>query len=636
MDKLSNIIKEFEGKFSKQLKSQETKKLKEGCYVYELEADTTIPSEYILLMHFFGDINIELQDKIVKYILRKQNKYGGWPLFFDGDSDLSASVKAYYALKLAGLNKKSKCMLKARDCILKLGGVEKTNVFTKISLALFDQISWDSVPFMPIEIMKFPNWFPFNIYKISYWSRTVLIPLLIVMNRKPFASNPNKISITELYSCTKNSSRKIDIIAKDNVLSKFFIYLDRFARVLFPFFSGKFKKDCEKIAIKWIIQRINGEDGLGGIFPAMVNSLIALSIVDKHKYSKEIKLAHKAINRLIVEKKEYAYCQPCFSPVWDSGWMGILKLENKIYDDDLVNWLLKKEIKIKGDWSHQRNNIAPGGWAFQFNNDFYPDVDDTALVGMFLDRYNRKKKRIDVRNALERTRKWIVSMQSDNGGWGAFDINNTHHSLNSIPFADHGALLDPPTADVSARCLSFLKQMNNDNDKNCIDKAINFLILEQENNGSWYGRWGTNYIYGTWSVLSALNLVEFKDKEQVFDKAVNYLIKMQRKDGGWGEDGKSYYKNFENFSKKSTPSQTSWALMGLLAASQLKTPTVVKGLKFLTNNKNKFEENYYTAVGFPKVFYLKYHGYAEYFPLLAISKIKNQLNKNSFSPLYGT
>ena len=296
---------------------------------------------------------------------------------------------------------------------------------------------------------------------------------------------------------------------------------------------------------------------------------------------------------------------------------------------------IQKEIKIKGDWSVKRKNALPGGWAFQFNNKYYPDVDDTALVGMFLERYNRINQKKSIQAILDRTRKWIVSMQSKNGGWGAFDIDNTHYILNSIPFADHGALLDPPTSDVSARCLSFLKQLNDKRDRDCINKSVNFLLSEQEKDGSWYGRWGTNYIYGTWSVLSALNLVEFNNKRQVITKAANYLKKMQRNDGGWGEDGKSYYEGYENFSKGSTPSQTAWALMGLLAAGEINSPEVEKGLKFLTNKKIKFEENYYTAVGFPKVFYLKYHGYAKYFPLLALVKLKNQISRNSTKPLYG-
>ncbi len=635
MKNLKKIIENFEKKFEDLLVKQQTKKLKEGCYVYELEADTTIPSEYIMLMHYTGEIDIKLQNKIVNYILSKQNNEGGWPLFFKGDTDLSASVKAYYALKLSGLNEKSSNMTKAKNCIVKMGGIEKVNVFTRISLAIFGQITWSSIPYMPIEIMKFPKWFPFNIYKISYWSRTVLVPLLIIMRRKPIASNPNKISITELFLDKKNHSQKIKLISKNDILSKIFIYIDKVARIFFSLHSKKYKNHCEDIALKWIIKRLNGLDGLGGIFPAMVNSLIALKIVNEDKYVKEIKTVQNAINRLIVEKKNYAYCQPCFSPVWDSGWMGLVNLENGIEEKKLVDWFLKKEIKIKGDWSKEKSNINPGGWAFQFNNDFYPDVDDTALVGMFLDRYNQKKKKKSIKLAIERTREWIVSIQSDNGGWGAFDINNTHYSLNSIPFADHGALLDPPTADVSARCLSFLAQLNNPRNKDCINMAVKYLLSEQEEDGSWYGRWGTNYIYGTWSVLSALNLVEFKNKEKVISNGVNYLKKMQRKDGGWGEDGKSYYKNFENLSKESTPSQTSWALMGLLAGGQIHSNEMEKGLKFLTNSKIKFKEDYFTAVGFPKVFYLKYHGYAEYFPLLVISKIKNQLKKNSIFPNYG-
>ncbi len=635
MKKLSAIINSGSEKFDKLLKEQKSRKLKEGCYVYELEADVTIPAEFILLMHYLGDIDLEKQKKIKNYILSKQNNQGGWPLFHEGDSNLSASVKAYYALKLCRINEKSKAMIKAREYILKNGGVEKVNVFTKITLALFGQVSWDCIPFMPIEIIRFPSWFPFTIYKISYWSRTVLIPLLIIMHRKPVASNPNKISIDELFLNLKNKKQKIKLISRNDLLSKIFIFLDKFSRIIFPIFSNKFKENSEKKAIKWLVQRLNGEDGLGGIFPAMVNSVIALKIIDEKKYKMQIKTARRAIEKLIVEKKNSAYCQPCVSPVWDSGWMGIVNLENGKNVDELVKWFLKKEIKVKGDWSHKKN-FQPGGWAFQFNNDFYPDVDDTALVGMFLDRYNRKKNQKNVSQSIERTRKWIIGMQSKNGGWGAFDIDNTHYILNSIPFADHGALLDPPTADVSARCLSFLKQIDNPLDKDSINEAVKFLVSEQESNGSWYGRWGTNYIYGTWSVISALNLVDFSNKSQVIDKAVDYLNKMQRVDGGWGEDGKSYYSGFENFSKKSTPSQTAWALMGLLAAGRINSKEIEKGLKYLTSKKIKFDENHYTAVGFPKVFYLKYHGYAEYFPLLAISKIRNQLKKNSIFPNYGT
>ena len=392
MKKLSSIIDSGQSRFKKLLRDQDSKKLNEGCYVYELEADSTITSEYILLMHFLGQIDLDLQDKIVNYLTHKQNKEGGWPLFFDGKSDLSASVKAYYALKLSGLNESSKILKKAKKCILKMGGAEKVNVFTKISLALFGQMSWESIPYMPIEIMKFPNWFPFNIYKISYWSRTVLVPLLIIMNRKPMASNPNNISIDEIFSDPRNSIQRIENVSERKFFSNLFLFLDNLARITFPLLPKNSKRNCENLAINWIVERLNGDHGLGGIFPAMVNSLIALFTINRQKYSEEIKIAKKAIDKLIIEKKDSAYCQPCVSPVWDSGWMGLINLENNIEVDDLVNWFLEKEIKVLGDWAY-RKKLQPGGWAFQFDNDHYPDVDDTALVGMFLDRYNKKKKR---------------------------------------------------------------------------------------------------------------------------------------------------------------------------------------------------------------------------------------------------
>ena len=636
MHHLKKIIKPFEGLIKKRVKDQHNNKLNEGCYVYELEADSTIPSEYILLMHFVGEINVKLEIKIQNYLLSKQNKDGGWPLFFEGESDISASVKAYYALKLSGLRKNHPSLSKARSFIIKKGGAENVNVFTRISLALFGQISWNSIPYMPVEIINFPKWFPFNVYKISYWSRTVLIPLLVIMNKKPTANNPNNISIEELF-LKFDKSPSVKAVDSSGFYSSFFLVLDKISRFFFPnFVSKSYKKKCIDKIYEWISARLNGLDGLGGIFPAMVNALIAFKIDEENRYEKQVKICKQAVDNLVIEKKDFAYCQPCLSPVWDTGWMGHVLLEQNENVDDLVTWFLNKEIKSAGDWNVHKENLAPGGWAFQFNNDYYPDVDDTALVGMFLDRYNRNKKIKKIEQCLERTRKWIISMQSKNGGWGAFDIDNTKYYLNSIPFADHGALLDPPTADVSARCLSFLKQQNNPESKLSINKGLKYLLSEQENDGSWYGRWGTNYLYGTWSVVSALNLLDFPQKESVLKKASNYLKGMQKPDGGWGEDGKSYYKGFENYSKNSTPSQTAWAVMGLISIGEIDSKEVEKGIKFLLKNKLNWKEESYTAVGFPKVFYLKYHGYAEYFPLLAISKIKNQLKKNSIFPSYGT
>ena len=393
MDGINKLLQSRKISLENILSKQENYKLNEGCYVYELEADSTIPSEYILLMHFNGEIDIKLQKKIQKYLLSKQNSEGGWPLFYDGESNISASIKAYFALKLSGTHEDSKEMKKARKLILSMGGIEEANVFTKISLALFGQISWKTIPFMPIEIIKFPTWFPFNIYKISYWSRTVLIPLLIIMHKKPKANNPNVVSIKELIRNPNQKYNKVKENRYNHFISKFFLLLDRLARLIFPFFPKKYKESCIEKSYEWILQRLNGNDGLGGIFPAMVNSLIALSLDDKKRFAKEAVIASNAIKNLIIEKKDFAYCQPCVSPVWDSGWMGHVLMENNKNVDNLVDWFLKKEIKTKGDWAHKKE-IEPGGWAFQYNNDFYPDVDDTALVGMFLERYNRKRNKI--------------------------------------------------------------------------------------------------------------------------------------------------------------------------------------------------------------------------------------------------
>ena len=636
MHDINEILNPYSEKIRKKLKSQNNFKLDEGCYVYELEADTTIPSEYIMLMHFLGEINFSLEKKIANYIINLQSKDGGWPLFFDGESNLSATVKAYYALKLTGLKTSDPIMKKARNFILKSGGAEEVNVFTKISLALFGQISWKAVPFMPIEIISFPRWFPFNIYKISYWSRTVLIPLLIIMHRKPLANNPKGVSIYELFKNPNKKYIKVSEIKNDKFISKLFLKADQISRIIFPIiFTNNFKNKCIRKIYNWIELRLNGLDGLGGIFPAMVNTLIALNLDESGRFKNQISVAKKAIDNLIIEKKNKAYCQPCVSPIWDTGWMAHVLLESNQNVEDIVDWFLKKEIKINGDWSMNNQKAKAGGWAFQFNNDYYPDVDDTALVGMFLERYNRQHKKKKIKDCLERTRSWIIEMQSKNGGWGAFDIDNNFDYLNNIPFADHGALLDPPTADVSARCLSFLKQQNDSRSIDSIKKGLRYLISEQEKNGSWFGRWGTNYIYGTWSVLSALNLLDFPEKKEVTMKAVNYLKSMQRKDGGWGEDGKSYYPGYENFAKKSTPSQTAWGIMGLISAGELNCPEVKKGLKYLLKSNLDWNEELYTAVGFPKVFYLKYHGYAKYFPLLSIYKIKSQINKNSLNPSFG-
>ena len=608
-------------KISKQVLVKDQKK--DGHWLYELEADTTIASEYILMNHFLGITEKNLEKKISIYLKKEQNPDGGWPLFWKGKSNISASVKAYFALKLIGEKTNTTHMEKAKKKILSLGGAENCNIFTKISLAMFEVISWKKIPSMPIEIMSLPKWFPFHIDKISYWSRTVVIPLLIILDKKPRAKNINNIKIDELF--IKNKISKTNYGRDSFFYFYFFSFIDKILKIFEPVFPKKLKQKSLEKAKEFILKRLNGINGLGAIFPAMTNCTMALYILN---LKKEYNISKKSVKNLITNKKTYSYCQPCFSPIWDTGLNGLSLLENGLTLNDAVikkacNWLEKKQIlNVNGDWSVNNKGLAPGGWAFQYENDFYPDVDDTAVVAMFLDRANYQYKEV-VRKACD----WIIGMQSKNGGWGAFDKDNTYHYLNNIPFADHGALLDPPTADVSARCVSMLSQINKEKYRNIIEKGVEFLRKEQEDNGSWFGRWGANYIYGTLSVLHALKASGENMDKHYIKKAILWIKSKQNKDGGWGEDCATYWEeNKDMKSIKSMPSQTAWAILSLLTTKDINDTSVKRGVEFLTktfNKKKLWVDDHFNAVGFPKVFYITYHGYAKYFTNWALSRYQN-------------
>ena len=626
--KIKNILEQCKKKLLNEQK-------KDGHWVYELEADTTIPSEYILMNHFLGIKENDLEKKLAAYIKKEQNPDGGWPLFWRGESNISTSVKAYYALKIVGEKTTSVFMKKAKKKILDLGGIENCNVFTKISLALFEQISWKKIPSMPVEIMSLPYWFPFHINKISYWSRTVVVPLLIILDKKPKAKNPKKINIQELFK----DNKKLNTNYGRESFFYFYLFtlIDKILKIIEPFFPKKLKKKSAEKAKNFIVNRLNGIHGLGAIFPAMVNCTIALHLLGLRK---EYKISLNSVRNLITHKKNFSYCQPCFSPIWDTGLNGLSLLESGLTLKDpaiqkACKWLEKKQIlKIKGDWVVKNKNLLPGGWAFQYENDFYPDVDDTAVVAMFLDRAGYQNKK-----SLEKACNWIVGMQSNNGGWGAFDKDNTHYYLNNIPFADHGALLDPPTADVTARCVSMLSQINKNDYKNTINKGIVFLKNEQEKDGSWFGRWGANYIYGTWSVLHALKSAGENMDSNYIKKAISWIKSKQNKDGGWGEDCATYWKEKKNMpSIKSMPSQTSWAILSLLTLEKNNEPSIERGVEFLKKNfnkKNLWKDEHFNAVGFPKVFYITYHGYAKYFTNLALSRYQNLKKGNKTNRIFG-
>ena len=609
----------------------------DGHWAFELEADATIPAEYIFLQHFLGDVEGDfaerVEPRIANYLRSIQSQaHGGWPLFHDGDFNISASVKAYYALKLAGDDPEAPHMCRARKAILDFGGAEQSNVFTRIALALFGQAPWHAVPVMPIEIMHLPRWFPFHLEKVSYWSRTVIVPLLVLMAEKPQAKNPKDIHIRELFR-DDPAVAAYPMNATGTTLGGAFVALDRVLRKLEPSFPKGSRKSAIRKALDFISLRLNGEDGLGGIFPAMANTVMAYETLGVPRDDEKFRMARQAVDRLLVFKGEEAYCQPCMSPVWDTCLALHALLEagvdpRSVEIQKAIDWLLEREITgTYGDWVARRPNLKPSGWAFQYWNNYYPDVDDTAVVVMVLDRTGDPR----CRPAIERALTWIEGMQSRNGGWGAFDAENQYTYLNHIPFADHGALLDPPTVDVTARCLSMLAQLGRDRSDPVVRKAIDYLHREQEADGAWFGRWGVNYVYGTWSALSALNAVGEDPASPAIRKAVDWLKRYQQADGGWGEDSATYWQSRRGEVKQSTPSQTAWATLALMAAGELESEAVAKGIGYLEEAPRdgaRWQESHYTGTGFPRVFYLRYHGYSAFFPLWAVARYRNLMASN--------
>lgn len=598
-----------------------------GEWCFELEADCTIPSEYILMMHFIGEVNKSLQQKLVNYIVSHRNKDGGWPLFIDGPSDLSCSVKSYYALKLSGYHDTT-FMSDVKDWIIAQGGAAKSNVFTRIMLAQFGQIPWRGIPWIPVELILFPKWFPFHIDKIAYWSRCVLIPLTLLYTNRVQAQSP-VVSCSELFVIPPDKEKHYFGHVKGRV-GHCVLLLERFGYHFEKFIPKFVRKKAKARAWQWILPRLNGVDGLGAIFPAMVNAYLAL----RYCYpwgndSQLIQRARESIDRLLIIEGDYAYCQPCVSPVWDTA-LSTLALQEYLKSVDgpanyaLLHcnimhscmWIASKQIRtLVGDWERHTLGTTPGGWAFQYNNAYYPDVDDTAVCAIALYQYGRIYN-LPVKVAFN----WIQAMCSTNGGYGAFDKDNCHYYLNEIPFADHGALLDPPTADVTARCVTFMAITQSVTNTD----TINFLLREQEEDGSWIGRWGTNKLWGTWSVITALHAVGTSPTHPSMIQAHQWIIHHQNEDGGWGESNLSYHDKNEH--PESTAFHTALALLTLCELNESNTIPATRAVEWLLAHQQVdglWEDKGHNAPGFPRVFYLKYHGYAKYFPIWALAKYYN-------------
>jgi len=607
----------------------------DGHWVFELEADATIPSEYILLHHYLGRIEPELEARIARYIRGIQGADGGWPLFHGGDLDLSCSIKAYFALKAAGDPADAPHMAHARAAILARGGAQRGNVFTRITLALFGEVPWRAVPVMPVEIMLLPDWSPFHIAKVSYWSRTVLVPLLVLMALRPRARNPKAVTIRELFVDPPEAVRDWISGATPSPLSRVFAMLDRLLRRTEPYFPADARQRAIDIAVAFVTEHLNGEDGLGGIFPAIANTAMMFDCLGYSADHPGYATALAATRKLLVLDGDRSYCQPCLSPVWDTALIchAMMEVEDARLDPAIrraLDWLETKQVLEQvGDWAAARPGVRPGGWAFQYENPYYPDLDDTAAVALALDRFDCAR----YRRAIDRAAEWVVGMQSRNGGWASFDADNTHYYLNHIPFADHGALLDPPTADVTARCLGFLAQIGYAADHPARSTSTEYLRREQEPDGSWFGRWGTNYIYGTWSVLAALNAAGVAPSSSEVTRAIDWLLARQHADGGWGESGESYFPGAaRGEAPYSTASQTAWALLGLMAAGQVEHSAVAHGVAYLINSQGSdgsWDEPWFTAVGFPRVFYLRYHAYRSLFPLWALARYRRLIARNS-------
>ncbi|GAC1443862.1 MAG: squalene--hopene cyclase [Vulcanimicrobiaceae bacterium] len=613
----------------------------DGHWVFELEADATIPAEYIMLGHFLDEIEPALEAKIAAYLRRVQNPDGGWPLFYRGETDISATVKAYFALKLAGDSPTAPHMVRARERVLERGGAARCNVFTRFALALFGQLPWRAVPVMPVEIMLLPAWFPFHLNKVSYWSRTVIVPLLVLMALRPRARNPHGVDVGELFVVAPELERSYMRAATPSPLGESFVRLDDVLRFLEPLVPKAIRRSAIAKAVSFVTERLNGEDGLGGIFPAMANSLMAFDALGYAADHPDRVTAKSAIEKLLVVGEHEAYCQPCVSPIWDTSLCVHALLESGTPQARTAArranvWLVDRQVlDVVGDWAHRRPGLRPGGWAFQYWNDYYPDVDDTAVVAMALHRDEPAR----YTEALERAAEWVVGMQSQSGGWGAFDAENEHVYLNHIPFADHGALLDPPTEDVSARCVGMLVQMGFPATHPVVARGLAYLRRTQAADGSWFGRWGTNYVYGTWSVINAFLAVgETARNSPTVRRGVAYLLRCQALDGGWGEDGASYYPHQRGRSKGSTASQTAWAILALLNAGEGEHPAVARGIAYLLETQRAdgtWDEPWYTAVGFPRVFYLRYHGYRAFFPLYALARYRNVVQRGETLPAFG-
>lgn len=615
----------------------------EGYWVGELIVDSTLCSDYILYMHWDGDVDPVLQEKCAQHIRRRQLADGGWNIYEGGPSEINASVKAYFALKLAGHAPNSPWMKEARSAVLRLGGIPQMNTYAKLYLALLGQFPWKYLPVVPVETVLMPDWLFFNIYEVSSWSRAMLMPLAIINHFKPTRRLAAEMQLHELYPVgTEQQDFSLPRDPRLFTWRNFFLTCDAGLKFLHKLRWKPLRRAALARAEAWMVERIGeGSDGLAAVFPAMLNSIIALKTLG---YGNDNPLLQKAVRDfegLFVDDPEDFRIQPCLSPVWDTAINIVALGESGLPASHpalvkAAKWLEEKEVRFKGDWAKKNPHPEPSGWAFEFNNIYYPDTDDTMMVLMAL-RLVKPENEESFKALFDRALRWLLSFQCNNGGWAAFDKEVTKSWLEDVPFADHNAILDPTCSDLTGRTLELLGYIGYDRDSRTVRRALRYLQSTQEEDGSWYGRWGVNYIYGAWQALRGLRAIGADMKQDWIVRARDWLESCQNEDGGWGETCASYDDPSLKGRGLSTASQTAWAIMGLCACGDLDRRSIQRGIDYLLRTQNRdgsWTEPQITGTGFPKVFYLKYDMYRNNWPLLALATYANYRNGTFHAKTY--
>jgi squalene-hopene/tetraprenyl-beta-curcumene cyclase len=598
----------------------------EGYWIGELIVDSTLCSDYVTFMHWSGDIDLNLQQKCVDHILSRQLPDGGWNIYPEGPSEVNASVKAYLALKLAGFSQEDRILSLARAKIHELGGIEETNTYARLYLALLGQIPWDAVPTIPVEFLLLPRWLPVNLYAVSSWTRAMVVPLAIINHYKPTRALPDERGIRELYL---DPTRVPHL--KTSGLKQFFVLIDRCLKSIERNGFLPLRQAALNVAERWMLERIgDGCSGLAAIFPAMLNSMIALRCIGYLPDHPIYRKADADFRELFVDDEQGFRIQPCFSPIWDTAITLVALARSGISQHHpssrkAVQWLLSQEVRIAGDWAVNNPEPDPTGWCFEFNNPYCPDVDDTAMVLLAL---HTAGYQTDL-SLYDRVVRWLLSFQNRDGGWAAFDKDVQNPLLENVPFADHNAILDPSCCDVTARVLEILGDLGFRPGHPAIRHAIRFLKEKQESDGAWYGRWGVNYIYGTSQVLRGLRAIGLNMSEPWIERGRDWLEARQNEDGGWGETVASYDDPSLRGQGVSTPSQSAWALLGLGAFPQINRNSVERAVEYLVSTQNpdgSWSETLITGTGFPRVFYLKYDMYRNNWPLMALARYASRVS----------